>query len=82
MSPTSPFNSNPELQLANLFDNLTPFIPETPILKAKDPSPFVEFEDISEFKLEEDESPLIKIKKIRRKTKKHKKSIETKQYWE
>jgi hypothetical protein len=80
MYPTSPFNSNQKLQLANLFDDLTPFIPETPIIKAKDPSPFTEFEDISEFKLDEDESPLTKIKKIRRKTKKHKKSIETKPY--
>jgi hypothetical protein len=52
MSLTSPFNSNPELQLANIFDNLTPFIPETPILTDKDPSPFFDFEDITEFRLD------------------------------
>jgi hypothetical protein len=52
MSVTSPFNSNLELQLANIFDNLTPFVPETPILTAKDPSPFFEFEEISEFRLD------------------------------
>jgi len=79
MAPTSPYCLFEENQLSNLFDNLTPFVPETPIIKAKESYPMIWLEEMSEFKLDE-ESPTTKIKKIRRKLKRHRKSIDSKLY--
>lgn len=36
MTPTSSICQFDELNFINLFDNFTPFVPETPILKAKE----------------------------------------------
>lgn len=36
MGPTSQTYPQEELKLINLFDNFTPFVPDTPVLKAID----------------------------------------------
>jgi hypothetical protein len=54
MAPTSPLTPLSEIQLINLFDNLTAFVPDTPILKAKESYPQIWLEDMSEFKLDDE----------------------------
>lgn len=53
MTPTSPIPPQ-ELQLFTLLDNLTPFLPETPLLKPQQ-HPFEKWlqDELEDFKLDE-----------------------------